>query len=337
MEPPQHGGKLLGKGAYGCTFEPAPRCAGGNVFKTVTGLPAVGKITYKDASKELIIGRELMVLPLARQYFAVAATECHPAEPITDPDAGQCTAIEKAKKLDSQLDMLVLPSAGEPLYSWAKNLPRLAQNFRRIIIHLLEGATIYQNAGIVHNDIHMENVLVDNLGVARYIDFGLSFKVDAVRSWKDTGIFRTFDPSRALTPPEVHAMRMIFNRIDIHTGVRYINQGISFYEKMQRIFPARENLTQAMTDITAFIRKYGEVEFVHRYAKQFDAWRIGVLFWYMWYDLMMWSGFKETDVYRDRDLYRRVLGGLTEFNPRKRLTVAEALRLLDPGNRLASA
>lgn len=337
MEPPQYGGKLLGKGVYGCTFEPAPRCAGGNVFKTVAGLPAVGKVTYMDASKELRFGREIMALPLARQYFAVAATECRPAEPIADPDVGQCTAIKKAKERGSQLDMLLLPSAGEPLYTWAKNLPRLATNFRRIIIHMLEGATIFQNAGIVHNDIHMENVLIDELGVARYIDFGISFKVNALRSWKDTSLHRSFDPQRALTPPEVQAIRMIFSRIDIHTGVRSINRSISFYEKIERIFPARETLTKAMTDITARIRQYGEVGFVRRYAKQFDAWCIGVVFWWMWYDLMMWGGFKESDIYRDRDLYRRVFGGLTEFNPRKRLTVAAALKLLDPGNRLASA
>lgn len=337
MEPPQHGGKLLGSGVYGCTFEPAPRCAGGNVFKTVAGLPAVGKVTYKDAAKELGIGRELMALPLARQYFAVAATECRPAEPIVDPDVDKCEAIEKAKERGTRLDMLLMPSAGEPLYTWAKDLPRLAANFKRLLIHLLEGAVIYQNAGIVHNDIHMENVLVDELGVARYIDFGLSFKADAVRSWKDTGIFRSFDASRTLTPPEIHAMRMIFNHIDIHTGVRYINQSIAFYEKMERIFPARETLTQAMIDITARIRKYGEVEFVRRYAKQFDAWRIGILFWYLWYDLMKWGGFKDTEVYKSRELYRRVLGGLTEYDPYRRLTVADALRLFDPGNRLATA
>jgi hypothetical protein len=337
MEPPQHGGKLLGSGVYGCTFEPAPRCAGGNVFKTVAGLPAVGKVTYKDASKELSFGRELMTLPLARQYFAVAATECRPAEPIADPDTDKCAAIEKATQQGSQLDMLIMPSAGESLDAWAKNLPRLATNFRRIFVHLLEGAIIYQGAGIVHNDIHMGNVLVDELGVARYIDFGLSFKVDAVHSWKDTGMIRTFYPNRASTPPEVHAMRMILNHIDIQTGVRYINQSNSFYEKMERLFPARESLTQAITDIQAFLRKYGEVVFLHRYAKQFDAWRIGIIFWRMWTDLMMWGGFKDTDVYRARDTYRRVLGGLTEFNPRKRLTVAAALRLLDPGNRIATA
>ena len=52
---------------------------------------------------------------------------------------------------------------------------------------------------------------------------------------------------------------------------------------------------------------------------------------------MMWGGFKDTEVYKSRDLYRRVIGGLTDFNPRKRLTVTAALRLLDPGNRLATA
>jgi hypothetical protein len=33
----QTGGRLLGQGVYGCTFESAPHCAGGKVFKDIHG------------------------------------------------------------------------------------------------------------------------------------------------------------------------------------------------------------------------------------------------------------------------------------------------------------
>jgi hypothetical protein len=337
MEPPQHGGKLLGSGVHGCTFEPAPRCAGGNVFKTINGLPAVGKITSEDPTDELRFGREIMALPLARQYFAVPTVNCRPAEPVADPDSHRCDVILDADEAGERLHMLIMPAAGQTIGAWAKDLPRLASQFQRIFIHLLEGATIYQRAGIVHNDIHTGNVLVDALDVARYIDFGLSFQPASVQKWDDTGISRRFHVRTLWQPPEVYAVRMLLSGVDVSTGVRQLMTMSSTYDKMEHMFPGRKTLAQVIASVHAFVRRHGEAALVRRYAKQFDAWRIGLMFWMFWYDLMSWSGFMATDVYKQRDIYRRVIGGLTDFDPQTRLTVSAALRLLDPTNRLAEA
>jgi hypothetical protein len=92
----QTGGALLGKGVYGCTFKPALPCAGGKVFTEIGGLPAVGKISDRPLTEEVGVGRALMALPLARNYFAVPVAECRPALPIRDKDAARCPLLRDA-------------------------------------------------------------------------------------------------------------------------------------------------------------------------------------------------------------------------------------------------
>jgi hypothetical protein len=57
--------------------------------------------------------------------------------------------------------------------------------------------------------------------------------------------------------------------------------------------------------------------------------------WFLWDDLLQNPMFVQTKLYGERDLLRSVMGGLTDFDPRARLTVAAALRRLDPNNRMA--
>lgn len=331
----QTGGRLLGSGVYGCTFEPAPRCAGGSVFRTISGLPAVGKVTYEDATEELNIGREIMALPLAKQYFSLPTVSCKPEEPVADPDAGRCDAIKTAAEEHTDLDMLIMPLGGIEINKWADDLARLTIYYKRIFIHLLEGALIYQNAGIVHNDIHMGNVVVDEMGVARFIDFGLAFKPAAVRRWEDSGIGINFKPRYMWQAPEIHAARMLFNGMSVAKGSAQLKEQSDIYGRMEKQFPARAPLETAAATIIQEVEMRGPAAYLRRYAKQFDAWRIGLLMWLLWNDMLGWSGFMRTELYRrDREVIRRVLCGLTDFNPRNRLTIIAALRILDERNRL---
>jgi hypothetical protein len=329
----QVGGRLLGQGVYGCTFDPAPRCANKAVFSKISGLPAVGKITTEDGDSELKIGRAIMALPLASAYFALPTKHCAPQMPVQDSDAQSCEILTKAPS-DSEFSMLIMPLAGRPLIKYGVDLDRLATNFKRIFIHLLEGALIYQNAGYVHNDIHLANILVDDMNVARYIDFGLAFKISDVKVWEDANLGTTFKPEYVWQAPEVHGLRMIKNGIRIEDGVQRLKEQNPEYRQMENRYPTRRSCVAALTDL--FISYKGDsASFIRTYAKQFDAWRIGLSMWFLWDDLLQNPLFVKTGLYSERDLLRAVTGGLTDFDPRVRLTVAGALRMLDPGNRIA--
>jgi hypothetical protein len=328
------GGSLLGQGVYGCTFEPAPRCAGGQVFRRVGDLTAVGKVTVEDTADELSIGRAIMALPLAANYFALPTTRCRPdpAAIKEDPDAGSCKVLEDSEGKDSSLSMLVMPAAGVQILKWSSRLDRLAANYVDVFAHLLEGIIIYQDAGFVHNDIHMGNVLVDERGTARFIDFGIAFRPADVKAWEDSNLSTRFRPNFVWQAPEVHGWRMRLNGIRITDGAEQLLSQNDEWRRIQNQFPARPTLVRALTEFLA--AETDGVEMLRRYATGFDCWRIGLLFWLMWDDLTVWSQFPQTPLWAQRDLVRQVLGGLTEFDPRRRWSARKALAALDPTNRL---
>ncbi len=333
----QIGGRLLGSGVYGCTFQPAPPCAGGPVFRRVAGLPAVGKVSAEDTAEELDIGRKIMKLPMASHYFALPTESCSPAV-IEDPDRKACSILEETKS--SKLSMLIMPSAGEQLLKWARELNRLADHYERLFVHLLEGMLIYQKAGYVHNDIHMGNILVDERGTGRYIDFGLAFRPEDVKKWGDTNMGMIFRPNHIWPPPEIQAWRMYLNGVRLLDGLKELKEFNKEYTVMEHQFPTRPTAETAMTAFLAspYVQKADMPAYVRRYGFRIDSWRLGLTMWFLWDDLLRgYAGLKSTRLWSRRDIIRRVLSGLTEFDPERRLTAGAALAIIDPTNRLAQA
>jgi hypothetical protein len=326
------GGAMLGKGVFGCTFKPAPRCAGGRVFESVAGRPAVGKVSDTDLSREVRYGREIMSLPLARNYFAAAITECTPEVPFTDPDAGRCEVLRDAGFF-TKFSMAVLPDAGTTLQKWtAADLTRAAATYERLFVHLLEGMVIYQDAGFVHNDVHWGNILVDERGVARYIDFGLTFRPAEVRRWKDLHIGTGFKPEYVYQAPEVHAFRLYMDRYSLAYGLARLRAKSSEYAELERTFPRRKTLEVAMGEMLRTVdqTEEGLAAYMRAYGDRLDWWRIGLCMWQLWMDFCRdLPGFQESTLYRERrGVLMRVLGGMTEFDPRVRMSPAAALREL---------
>jgi hypothetical protein len=332
----QVGGRLLGSGVYGCTFEPAPPCAGGPVFRRVAGMPAVGKVTAENTAEELDIGRKIMKIPMASHYFALPTEGCTPAA-VQDPDRAACSILTDEEGRASKLSMLIMPAAGEQLLKWARDLPRLADHYERLFVHLLEGMVIYQTAGYVHNDIHMGNVLVDERGVGRYIDFGLAFKPEDVRAWSDTNMGQTFRPKHIWPPPEIQAWRMYLNGVRLVDGLKQLKEFNKEYSVMEHQYPTRPTAETAMTAFLAspYVQKADMPAYIRRYGFRVDSWRLGLTMWFLWDDLLRgFAGLKGTRLWSRRDIIRRVLSGLTEFDPERRLDAAGALAILDPANRL---
>jgi serine/threonine protein kinase len=328
----QSGGILLGSGVYGCTFSPAPRCVGGKVFKKITGLPAVGKVTLEDAEDELAIGKELMALPHANSYFALPTTSCKPELPIRDKQAKRCEIAYTAKGSS----MLIMPLAGIQLLSWGTNMQRLSQHYISLFTHLLEGILLYQRRGYVHNDIHMGNILVDSKNIARFIDFGLAFRPTDIRHEINTPLGNTFRPAYFFQAPEVHAWRMVRSGISIENGVRQLEEMNPELFRMELQFPSRPSLRASLSSLvmsSPFFQKEGDgVGLVKEYGTRFDSWRIGLCMWLFWDDLLHWPHLKKTEVWNQRARIRDALRGLTHFDVRARSSVEDALRILDPTN-----
>lgn len=328
----QDGGALLGQGVFGCIFEPVPYCANGSVFKNIGDAPAVGKLTSEDPKAELAIGTAIMALPLASAYFALPSAGCQPSMPIKDPEAKGCRVITESGE-GTKFSLLIMPAGGQQILKYGLDIERLEKNYKHIFTHLLEGGIIYQNAGYVHNDIHMGNILVDDKGVARFIDFGLAFKIANVKVWEDANFGRTFKPNHGWQAPEVHAWRMRYSGENLVDGVRKLKKLNPEYAKMEHQFAWRKPALRALADLfttSNVVVAKDEAGFIREYGKKFDSWRVGLCMWFLWDDMLRWPLFVKTDLYKERELIRKVLGGLTDFDPRTRLTYADALHILDP-------
>jgi hypothetical protein len=350
----QEGGKLLGKGVYGCTFYPAPRCAGGSVFRKEQGDPVVGKVVTGDVTNEYEIGRKIMSLPMARQYFSLPTRKCEAnvdALLQEEPNADQCPILKDAAEMPTVLrgfaspedyTVLAMSDSGTSLSSWAgKNMLRLADNYERIFVHLLEGMILYQSAGYVHNDIHHGNVLVDARNVARYIDFGSAFYLPAAKDFESANLSRRFRPEILWQAPEIHAWRMLINGIRLVDAMEQISAHSPEFAQLEGQFPGREREIDALANLLQgepTIRSGDFGAFLQKYGFAIDWWRIGLSMWLLWDDLLHWPGIKQTTLWQQRrDVIRRVLGGMTEFDCRKRMSAKEALSLLDPRNRMSGS
>jgi hypothetical protein len=342
----QVGGRVLGKGAYGCTLDPAPYCQGGPVFKnSVAKLPMVGKVVAEDRDdvlQEIAMGKKIMALSaLSSNYFAVPTEECEPKLSLQNANARECSIIEKELKkakergVPSRLSMMMMPMAGETFSKWSSDMGRFYELYEKTFVHLLEGMVLYQRAGYIHNDIHGANILVDSKHVARYIDFGRAFNVKDALTLASVHLGKTFAPSYMLYSPELHLMEVILE------GKRSLEQGLDglvdaqykYYDALAHHF-LRPDIRSMRTwrPILAGLEgmdERGVLEFVRKYATRFDSWRLGILMWLGWYDLLR-HGKKMNPV------FRTVLDGLTKFDVRERWSAEKALRELSPKNPLLS-
>ena len=332
----QKGGRLLGAGVDGCTFSPTPRCENGKVITQINDMPAVGKITAENIEDEFSIGKEIMLLPNASKYFALPTVECTPHIPVSNINTHKCKLLEDNY---TNFSMMVMPYAGVPLSRWAYNLHVVADSFEQIFIHLLEGMIIYQDAGIIHNDIHNANIIVDASNVARYIDMGRAFKLSKVRTIKDTHMGNSFRPKYVYVAPELHIWRMISNRIQPARGFRQMIHVNHEYYDLVHYFPTRprpELVWMKMIETTESFRKRDIRAFMMKYGKRCDSWRIGLCMWTLWSDLMNVPGtLTKSDLWEKKNPILRAINGLTDVDIDARWDARRALREIDPMNTMA--
>ena len=328
MRPHQSGGRLVGKGSYACSFSPPPACATGSGSG---GAGDIGKVSIQDMSEEADIGRTLMRLPRAADYFAVPTSICVPTLPITDPDAGRCPVLRKK----GPFSLSRMTDAGVPLSRWGIHAHPRAERGKGVteaaletqVRHLLEGMVLYQSAGIVHNDIHWGNVLVDPSGRGRYIDFGQAYRVADLRVWEDLRLGRRFLAEYIWIAPELQSLRIRATYgsgederglAGIHDATDHLYAKTPEYRQLETEYPHRTTLRTVLRE---FPGKVGDEDAVIAYmraggAPRIDWWRLGVCLWALWRKTGQRSA-----------ILRRVIGGLTEFDPAVRMSPATALRI----------
>ena len=183
------GGNVVASGGYGCVFIPSLKCEGASkrtsnkISKLMTEAHATSE--YEEINK---IKVELDSIPNYQDYFLINdVTLCRPAK-LTNSDlkafSNKCSALPKnditKNNINDKLDEIMslnLPNGGLPVddYLYSNGSLQKMYNVNLALIKLLKKGIIPMNKrNIYHCDIKDSNILIDDSGKARLIDWGLS-------------------------------------------------------------------------------------------------------------------------------------------------------------------
>lgn len=353
----QEGGALLGKGLYGCVFDEPLKCKSGTektFIKRKKNIPSqnhaqkkttqtydVGKVTKsEDANVEIHMTELLSEYVDADKYFILVKRSCIP-EPRYKQTTKEKEDIVNCKLLENvplnSTKQLVFPFGGKTLHS-IKYTPQTIHYFS-FCQHILEAATRLLIMEVVHNDLHMNNILYTDPNSSKLIDFGLSWQPKALTLSNIYDLYREFNPDIKQEPPEVSYINGIINNVDkkiILAMIRDKKLGFYYMRKLIGI-----PIEKQLDDLIKFINTSWSFEeknwhvFYSLYWSKIDAWALGVLFAQIYLDLSVYKEFELSDAYNKRNIYMlTAIRGLCEADPGKRLDAAEALVIWNPDSPL---
>lgn len=200
------GGKVIASGGYGCVFNPALKCEGASkreskkISKLMTDRHATQEYEQINSLKQ-----KLDSVPNYEDYFLIYdATLCRPSKLTTSDLASfsdKCTALPKDNimktNINTKLDELMslnLPNGGLPVddYLYSDGTFEKMYKVHSYLIKLLKNGIIpMNNKNVYHSDIKDSNVLIDDTGKARLIDWGLTVEykpgttIEFPKNWRN--------------------------------------------------------------------------------------------------------------------------------------------------------
>lgn len=171
---------LLSSGAYGCVFYPSYSCSGKPKYKKTI----VSKLTKNNFSSETEYSTSQIIkkIPNYKEHFITIDTQC----PIIKKDlkessmSNSCDIIKEDKQFE-KTKYLLLYSKYSPSIELHEYLEKnnTLKIFIRTYLSLSKKIDLLIHKHIVHNDLHLSNVLYDlKKGNLLLIDFGLSIQKD---------------------------------------------------------------------------------------------------------------------------------------------------------------
>lgn len=345
------GGRLLGQGSYGCVFSPPLLCSGKSQKREL------GKITKKDdAEKEIAVANKLRQMPLVGNYFLLPYPEsCIPKELADqkDKELQLCAPLVREENpLEwSDTTQIFEPYGGnQPFYSIlnSKDLHPSRFDFYHFMQHLLEAGALLVKAGVSHFDLHPNNLLVDEKGVVRILDFGQAFVSKSITDevpeerWKELyfGIeaanTRPHDVILNAEPPEVSIMNGIRHQVSASNAILYTVAGKPIFTDIERYLGISKRKSQGELQRfweTSEAAKQGDwTKMYQLYWPGFDAWSIGAILLIVLKTQLTWPQFTEGAWKQKKTSVLQALRGLLHASPRDRLDCMEALVVFDPGN-----
>jgi hypothetical protein len=334
-ESKQTGGKRIGSGRYGCVFDPPLLCM--KKTKKPGEKNFVGKLTNKeDGDREFSMSETLRSIPDATRYFILIEDSCvpKPRSQQPDPDLNKCS-IASGEKYNSMIQ-LIMPYAGKTLQSLSKRATNL--DFFIVGQHLLEATTYLLMKGIVHMDLHSQNVVATNPFTPKIIDFGAAYKPSQLNALTYRQVLRSYNPSVVQEPPEMTVINALESNVPEPVAIAAIGQ----YKDVLGFVSGVSNLsTEAqLRQLRKFLHSSASyhqrnwLSFFQVYWSKVDAWGIGALLLYLFTYMSMDPAFESSQVVQDKiPMAIQVMTGLCNMDAGLRLDCAEALALWAPDSK----
>lgn len=321
---------FLHEGSFGCAYTPPIPCKKSR-RRSSSKTKLVGKILPKsDVETELSLTSLIKSIPHYEDYYIVQEEENCDARNFylaRDDVAGECKLFQRTK--DKNLAQLVSPYGGTALHKLQYGPSfKYMESFK----HLLRAVAQLNDAGIVHFDLHMANVLADFKGTLRIIDFGISFALPNLTPAMIDQRQVEFSPGYAVEAPDLTLQRAVFDNINVNYALEQI-----FAEKKVLQLAASYlglDIKEQKASLLQFYYEEPSIKtrnwllYYKTHAFKWDAWCVGMIFMYILHDLLVQTWFVSTVWNVHKEKIKAVLRGLLRADPRKRATAAEALAFL---------
>jgi serine/threonine protein kinase len=200
---------------------------------------------------------------------------------------------------------------------------------------MLEAGAILVTHSIVHCDLHQGNVLMDNYGVPRVIDFGLAIVKRYVTGEKAASdLTYSYDPTYLQQPPELSLFHAALEKRNIGTILADIVKKKRVSEILNIVLGTPTD--DLLADLTAFtmessaFQKVSLQEYWEHYWNKFDSWSIGVILLQIMNNLLKVGYDTHPSYKKNRVMMRRVIGQLLCYDPRSRYDAVDALAEWNP-------
>ena len=330
------GGKILGQGTYGCAVTPPLLCKGR--ARAEENESKVGKITLDDDAKtELHISAILRKSNLWKHYFVLPELKsCQPIQATRSEDWSECQVTKEVKQNEL---LQIISSYGGKSFSSLGNYNLRPGIFRYLYFfqHMLEAAALLALKNVVHNDIHKANIVIDNHGVPRLLDFGMAFSGKEIDYEIIDNRWKIYDPKYDSEPPEITVATGLRNNIPFgKTSEDAIIQK-PVYRNYELLFGIeREDLVeklQAFCQKSKSFKKRDWLAIYKTYWPGFDSFALGAVLLNVLKTQLTWPEFVNSKSWKLKEqVVLDILKHMLDPSPFSRYDCVEALSLYDPQN-----
>jgi serine/threonine protein kinase len=345
---------MLAQGQYGCIFDPPLVCRGDKAPKGGWKRGKLGKLTeVTDIANEIMAAELFTNKPEAKKYFILPEldTLCQkgpdgqPAVILSQQREKEFDKCESLKR-GGIADMLhyQMEYGGKTLQDRLENVQIAAKEFPffKFMGHMLEiGAYLALN-GLIHNDLHSGNIVVNKEYHPRLIDFGRAYYAKAITQETVDNLNAEYAPRLGQITPECSTQDGLIDKVPFPKIMQDLiaqKPGLLYAERLfgqsrqqqiaefQRFWKTSKALQDG--DYTKFWQLYWPVV---------DSWSIGHCLSSTLYKLSMSNQFAKAQEWKTKQsVVKAVITGLLKGSPRARLDCVEALALYDPTNAVLSS